>query len=172
MSVRSSAALLMLSLVLPLPLAARAEEAVPACAKAALKQLIIFDKLQQVQPVKDKKGNAYATEVLFRGKLLGKRGDYRCVQTTATGAVTIEPYRADAGLSSGTVKAAEAACTSAAQAKNLSVGKIVSTTAAAGGKQALVEMSVFDMAGAKTATCTYDIASGRTALDVKRPATR
>lgn len=172
MSVRSSAALLMLSLAFVLPSAARGEQAVPACAKAALKQLIIFDKLQDVRPVKDKKGNAYATEVLFRGKLLGKKGDYRCVQTTATGAVTVEPYRADAGLSSATVKAAQSACTKAAQAKNLSVGKIVGTTAAAGGKQAVVEMSVFDKSGAKTATCTYDIATGRTALDVKKPATR
>lgn len=170
MSARSSAALLML--LLALPSGALAQDAVAACAKAALKQLVIFDKLQQVQPIKDKKGNAYATEVLFRGKLLGKRGDYRCVQTTATGAVTVEPYRPDAGLPAGTVAAAQSACTRAAQAKNLSVGKIVSTTSAAGGKQAVVEMSVFDKDGAKTATCTYDIASGRTALDVKKPVTR
>lgn len=172
MSARSRVALLMLSLALALPVAARAQDAVPACAKAALQQLIIFDKLQQVQPIRDKKGRTVGTEVLFRGKLLGKKGDYRCVQVAATGKVTVEPYRADAGLPAGTVKEAKSACVKAAQAKNLSVGNIVSTTAVSGGKRALVEMSVFDKNGAKSASCTYDIASGRTALDVKKPATR
>lgn len=170
MSARSSAALLLLSVALALPGAARAEDAVIACGKAALKQLIIVDKVRTVQAAKDRRGIPYGTEVLFTGKLLGKRGDYRCLQTTATGAVTIEPYNADAGLPHATVKAAEAACTRQAQAQNLSVGRVVKTSAQSGGREALVEMSVFEKGAARTAACTYDIATGRTSIKLSKPA--
>ncbi len=172
MIARSSTVVVLLSLALALPSAVQAADAVSACVKAALQQLVIIDKLQQVRPVKDRKGRTTGTEVLFRGKLLGKKGDYRCVQVAATGAVTVEPYRPETGLPAGTVKAAQTACVRTAQARNLSVGSIVGTRAVSGGRQALVEMSVFDKTGAKTAACTYDIASGRTALDVRKSATR
>lgn len=161
-----------LLLALACPALAAAEDATIACTKAALKQLIILDKLQQVKPVKDKTGKVYATEVIFTGKFMGKKADYRCTQTAATGAVAIEPYSASSGLPAATVAAAQSACTKAAQARNYSVGKIVKTSPAAGGKQALVEMSVFDKAGAKAATCTYDVASGKTALNVSATVTR
>lgn len=163
---------LALLLALAFPTVAAAEDAMVACTKAALKQLIILQKLQQVKPLKDKAGRVIATEVIFTGKFMGKKADYRCTQTAATGAVRIEAYSATTGLPAATVAAAQSACTKAAQARNYSVGRIVRTSPVAGGKQALVEMSVFDKAGAKSATCTYDIVSKRTALNVSATVTR
>ena len=151
---------------------------VATCARDALRQLIVFDGVQSQQTLTDRAGRAWGTEVIFRGKVLGKRDTYRCTYTNATKSTEIELYRpATKPPASGPAsqKTAEAACTKAAQGRNLSVGKIVAATPNWAGKELvtwIVEMTVFDKDGAKTASCRYDVRSTKAVLDVRKPATR
>lgn len=149
-----------------------------ACARDALAQLIIWDGLQSQRVLTDRLGRAWGSEVVFRGKLLGRRDSYVCTYTNATRKTVIEPYRPAAkppATGAASQRTAEAACTRAAQARNLSVAKVVKSTPSWAGRELvlwIVEMTVVDKKGTKTASCRYDTRTARTVLDVQKPATR
>ena len=148
------------------------------CARDALRQLIVFDGVESQKVLTDRAGRAWGTEVVFRGKVLGKRDTYVCTYTDATKSTEIALYRPAAkppASGPASQKTAESACTKAAQGRNLSVGKIVKSTPNWAGREIavwVVEMTVFDKGGAKKATCRYDVRTTKTVLDVQKRALR
>ena len=173
---RLKGTVLVLALALATPAAAQVSntsKALSVCMKDAIKQLIVFNTLVSQRDIYSSGRKLTSNEVIFDGRVLGKKARYQCLYNYNSGQTLIQPYREKptplpGPVPSVTLAQVEKACTRAAQDANLSVDKVLSASTETNSRKEVVaytlKMRVFNKGKPVLGDCRYDVMTGKTKL--------
>jgi hypothetical protein len=165
-----------LALALATPAAAQVSNssaALSTCIKDAIKQLIIYNSLVSQRDIYSSGRRLISNEVIFDGRVLGKKARYQCLYTYGTGRTVIRPYRETptplpGPVPSVTLAQVEKACVRTAQDANLSVDRVMSSSTETNSRKQIIaytlKMRVYNKGKPSMADCRYDVMTGKAKL--------
>lgn len=146
-------------------------QAVSACAKDSMKQLVLFDKLISQKDFYGSSSKPLSNVVIFKGNLLGSKAQYKCVYTYGTGKTVITPYNGSSdNKPSAPVSWDEVhrVCLKTAQKENLSVDKVLDKNDQRNARNEVIArtltLRVYNRGMPMIMDCRYDVFTGKAQL--------
>ena len=153
--------------------------AVEVCAKTALRQLLIIQRVVSQKDTRDRRGSIVGAQVRMDVNAFGKKAQVNCIYDAAKGTAIIEAARPvpDTPQPSGVNPAeAVAACRTAAKQQRLMVDTVSGQSDIRNARGQTVGRTVFlnvCQAGRPAQVqCDYDYATRFAALELRRPQAR
>ena len=153
--------------------------AVEVCAKTALRQLLIVQRVVSQKETRDRRGTVVGAQVRLDVNAFGRKTQVNCIYDAGKGTAIIEAARPvpDTPPPSGVNPAeAVAACRTAAKQQRLMVDTVASQSDIRNGRGQTVGrtvfLNVFQAGRPAQVQCDYDYATRFAALELRRPQAR